>query len=287
MKFRTLLELGRVSNLPTCVSNVAAGWYLSGKDPFAHPAGLLLTTAAILCFYETGMFLNDFFDRRIDQRERPFRPIPSGRISASQVFWIALLLAASGLAITWVSFPSALPVALLLLFGIFAYNLTHSFLAISPLLMGLCRGLIYIFSGYAALGSRPPSSLFLGALVLTAYITGVSTLARRELTGASTVTDPATVTNLAAVTDPAAVTDAPAVTTPFAWHLPRSVASFVEVRKSLSTWRPLPPTIGKLLAGMSVLDALIIFPAGGIQGSLFCILCWGATQLGHRKIAGS
>lgn len=263
MKLRTLFELGRVSNLPTCVSNVTAGWILSGADPLTNPARWLLTTAAILCFYEAGMFLNDFFDREIDQKERPFRPIPSGRISAQQVLWVALLLIATGGAITWGSLPSAIPVAMLLVLAIFAYNLTHHFLYLSPLLMGICRGLIYLFSGYAVLDSRPGALLFLGALILTAYIAGVSTLARWELTNETS--------------------DASSVFTP----LPFSIASLIDARHRLTQLRPRPATIGKLLAGMSLLDALIILPLVGIQWSLFCVLCFGATRLGHRRIAGS
>ena len=42
------------------------------------------------------MYLNDAFDREIDARERPERPIPSGRIGAGPVFAIGFGLLAAG-----------------------------------------------------------------------------------------------------------------------------------------------------------------------------------------------
>src|SRR5262249_31030499 len=77
---RTYLALGRVSNLPTVWTNVVAGIALAGGS-FTRQMAIRLGIAASL-FYVGGMFLNDAFDRGIDARERPERPIPSGRISA-------------------------------------------------------------------------------------------------------------------------------------------------------------------------------------------------------------
>ena len=74
------LRLGRVSNLPTVWTNVVAGAVLSGAAPRA--ATLVALAAALSAFYVGGMYLNDGFDRDIDARERPERPIPSRLVSA-------------------------------------------------------------------------------------------------------------------------------------------------------------------------------------------------------------
>ena len=42
---------------------------------------LLCLLVASGCLYTAGMVLNDVFDYEIDRHERPFRPLPSGRIS--------------------------------------------------------------------------------------------------------------------------------------------------------------------------------------------------------------
>ena len=67
--WRTLLRLGRVSNLPTVWTNTLAGTLLVGGD--WHNARTLIVVVAMSLFYEGGMFLNDYFDREIDARERP------------------------------------------------------------------------------------------------------------------------------------------------------------------------------------------------------------------------
>ena len=83
----TLLRLGRISNLPTVWTNVLASCVISGGAR-ADQLGLLL--AAMTAFYIGGMYLNDFFDRAVDARDRqavpsmPARSRPARfRLSAS------------------------------------------------------------------------------------------------------------------------------------------------------------------------------------------------------------
>ena len=68
---RTLLRLGRVSNLPTVWTNVLAASVLAGGD--LQPGKIVLVVRAMTTFYVGGMYLNDYFDRCIDARERPGR----------------------------------------------------------------------------------------------------------------------------------------------------------------------------------------------------------------------
>src|SRR5262249_23144504 len=86
----TLLKLGRVSNLPTVWTNVLAGAVLSGADWHGTKLGVMLVAMSL--FYVGGMYLNDYFDRAIDKRERPERPIPSGDIAAPTVATIGFAL---------------------------------------------------------------------------------------------------------------------------------------------------------------------------------------------------
>ncbi|HEY0550448.1 MAG TPA: UbiA family prenyltransferase, partial [Verrucomicrobiae bacterium] len=76
-KFRALLLLGRVSNLPTVWSNCLAGWLLGGGGEW--PQFAVLCGGATL-LYVGGMFLNDAFDAEFDAQHRRERPIPSGAI---------------------------------------------------------------------------------------------------------------------------------------------------------------------------------------------------------------
>ena len=86
---QTLLRLGRVSNLPTVWTNVMAGATIANTA--ANIIDVALIALAMTAFYVGGMYLNDFFDRDIDARERPGRPIHAGDISAGAVSAIGFI----------------------------------------------------------------------------------------------------------------------------------------------------------------------------------------------------
>src|SRR3954454_3550433 len=80
VSWRTYAQLVRLPNVFTamadiCLGGVAAGGLIERWAMFA----LLLPASA--CLYCGGMVWNDVFDVEQDRRERPFRPLPSGRIS--------------------------------------------------------------------------------------------------------------------------------------------------------------------------------------------------------------
>src|ERR1700733_11557781 len=137
----TLLKLGRVSNLPTVWTNVLAGAVLSGGDWRNWRLGLMLV--AMSSFYVGGMYLNDFFDRVIDSRERPERPIPSGHISAHAVATIGFCLIGAGAVATAAMGLAAAAMAALLSIFIVAYGLHPNAIRSAQVLMASCRALIY------------------------------------------------------------------------------------------------------------------------------------------------
>src|SRR6185369_1844192 len=90
---RTLLVLGRVSNLPTVWSNCLAGWWLGGAK---NTTELPLLFAGVTLLYVGGMFLNDAFDVEFDRQYRKERPIPSGAVSLAAVWRWGLCALALG-----------------------------------------------------------------------------------------------------------------------------------------------------------------------------------------------
>src|SRR5687768_14900659 len=90
------LALARISNSPTVVSNTLAGAALAGL--LAPDGRVWLLALAFVALYTAGMVLNDVCDYRIDQRERPERPLPSGRVGRGAALGLALGLFAAGLA---------------------------------------------------------------------------------------------------------------------------------------------------------------------------------------------
>jgi 4-hydroxybenzoate polyprenyltransferase len=173
---RTLLILGRVSNLPTVWSNCLAGWWLSGGGNYWKLPLLLLGTSAL---YVGGMFLNDAFDVDFDRQRRPTRPIPSGAIAEDWV-WIygwGCLAVGSVLLILCGIWAGVL--AVILAACIVLYDAVHKVITASPWLMGFCRFWVYVIAGTTGEFGFNGWPIWCGA-ALAFYIVGLSYVARRE-----------------------------------------------------------------------------------------------------------
>jgi len=178
---RTLLILGRVSNLPTVWTNVSVGWFLSGGAWTGELGWILLGMSLV---YVAGMSLNDAFDADWDRAHAAGRPIPSGRIGRRTVWAVGGLEMAAGLVVlaTGTSVHPLLFAGLAL--SVLLYNRLHKRWSGSVLIMGLCRALVYVGAGSAvasnATSLEVPLTLLLisGGTVL--YIAGLTLAARGE-----------------------------------------------------------------------------------------------------------
>lgn len=157
-------------------SNCLAGWWLGGGG---NTGSLPLLILGITVLYLGGMFLNDAFDAEFDRQHRPERPIPSGKISSALVWRLGfgMLLFGNGL-LCFLGVKAGILGGLLALTILF-YDAVHKSLACSPLIMGLCRCLVYPCA--AAVGAQGVNGYAIwGGLALGAYVVGLSFVARRE-----------------------------------------------------------------------------------------------------------
>jgi UbiA prenyltransferase family len=175
-KLRTLLILGRASNLPTVWSNCLAGWWLGGGGTWLSLAWVCF---GVTFLYLGGMFLNDAFDTDFDQRHRPMRPIPSGKVTEKYVWqWGFGCLLTGCLCLIWMSSLTA-ALVLGLSLCILIYDAVHKFVPFAPVLIAACRLLIYLVA--ASVAANGVTGLVLwSAIALACYIIGLSYLARRE-----------------------------------------------------------------------------------------------------------
>jgi 4-hydroxybenzoate polyprenyltransferase len=174
---RTLLVLGRASNLPTVWSNLIAGWVL--VEAF-DGTGLSLLLAGVSFLYIGGMYLNDFCDAQFDTSFRSERPIPSNKISKPLVGFIAVLLFAAGMS-CFIAFGwKTRAIALLLLAAIVLYDFHHKNIAWAPLLMGFCRFLLYPLAATAAAPFYFPAYVWWAGAALGLYVAGITYLAQGE-----------------------------------------------------------------------------------------------------------
>ena len=152
---------------------------MAGGGPIGDFLFLLLGASSV---YIGGMYLNDAFDAEFDAAHRSERPIPAGLIpqrlvSALGWMWLAIGLLGMGLAGTAVA-----PWALALAGAVVAYDIWHKKISWAPVLMAACRFFLYLAA--AASGRYGLTSLAIwGAVVLFAYIVGLSYLARSESFG--------------------------------------------------------------------------------------------------------
>jgi hypothetical protein len=176
--FRTLLVLGRASNLPTVWSNCLAGWYLGGGG---YMSGFVLLCLGATCLYTGGMFLNDAFDVEFDRQHRSERPIPSGAISLGEVwgFGVGWLVLGTVL-LAFFGWPTAILTGLLVV-SILVYDAVHKAIAFSPFLMALCR--FFLFLTAASASDEGVTGLAIWtSLALALYIVGLSYVAKTEST---------------------------------------------------------------------------------------------------------
>jgi len=168
------LRLARISNLPTVWSNVLAASVLAEGTELRCLALVLLAMSAL---YTGGMVLNDAFDRNIDARERPERPIPSGAISTETVWLLGCALLAAGVALLAL-FGVASALGGVVLAGlVLLYDAWHKGNPLSPLIMGACRALVYLGTALAIGPALPPSVAF-AAAALMLYVAGLTRAAK-------------------------------------------------------------------------------------------------------------
>ena len=290
MSWSVYLRLGRVSNLPTVWTNVLAGVALTGV--WVAPAPLAFLALALSLFYIGGMYLNDAFDREIDARERPERPIPSGRVQATTVFATGYGLLGAGLValaveIAWTRQGGYSPtiVAGICLAGVIIfYDARHKANPWSPLLMGLCRVLVYVTAAFAVAGHLG-AAVAIGAVVLLSYLIGLTYAAKQESL--------AEVRNLWPLLFLAA---------PFVYGIPALTGGGAGAALYLgflawvgyAVWllvRPgranFPRAVVSFIAGISLLDGLLMARAGRPDAAAWGVAGFGLTLLLQRYVRGT
>jgi 4-hydroxybenzoate polyprenyltransferase len=279
----TLLKLGRVSNLPTVWTNVLAGTVLAGGTPLS--ARTCIVVLAMSLFYIGGMFLNDYCDRNVDARERPGRPIPAGEISEKVVAGIALALLAAGVALVAMFGIAAAAGGLALALAIFGYDFFHKGNPVAPIIMGLCRALVYCAAASAAVGGVS-GTVSIAAGAILAFTAGLTYAAQQE--------------NLDQIGNlwPLLLLAAPMIVAlPALGHgilgilvyvgLVICVCYAVYLLARLPVLGSVPRAVGYLIAGISLVDAALLASADASGWALLASTGFAATLLLQKYIPGT
>ena len=182
-----------VSSITHCMSGLS-GVIVAAKgipDPWIT---LVSFTAPGLGGFAT-LLLNDYFDRKVDQVIRPWRPIPAGKMRVNQYITLAFTIITLGFILTISLFNlSCLLIALVAAVSAVSYNVSKSRRYIGQLAIALSSSLSFIY-GYAA--SKPalepvPLVLTVGLMSLInglsySFFTSIPDAVEDKIGGAVTV----------------------------------------------------------------------------------------------------
>ena len=149
---RAYCQLCRIPAVFTALADIMLGYLLTHSSIESAPQ-LALLLGASAGLYLSGMVWNDIFDREQDAKERPKRPIPSGRVSLRAANTFASLLTVIGLACAAAAGWRSLAIAGMLTACIFLYDGVLKKTPLGPLFMGGCRSLNVIL-GASTAGER-------------------------------------------------------------------------------------------------------------------------------------
>jgi len=126
-----ILGLGRLPPLNAAVLGFLAGFFISGSANIS----------------------NDYFDLEVDRVNQPGRPLPSGRVTARELWTLSILFAAIGLAAAALLGTSVLALAALAWLAAFLYNARLKEMGLlGNLTVASCVAMTAIMGG-AAVGS--------------------------------------------------------------------------------------------------------------------------------------
>jgi len=194
-KLRAYLVLMRPPNLLTALADILAGFAASASLQHVRGPGvfnfiqhqlpwekLCLTGLSSVCLYAGGVVLNDVFDAKLDQVERPERPIPSGLVPRTNAAIMGGLFLIMGVIMAFLSNRTSGLMALIISALVLSYDaVSKSHPIAGPLNMGLCRGMnlllgVCIFPGHL-------TELGFLAIIPIIYVVAITVTSRGEVHG--------------------------------------------------------------------------------------------------------
>jgi 4-hydroxybenzoate polyprenyltransferase len=300
MNTRAYLQLVRLPNVFTALADILLAALAAQALPQHLPAFVLLALASA-CLYSGGMVWNDFFDLEQDRHERPYRPLPSGRVTRRDAALLGAALLAGGVifaalsGLTHGGFRAApLLLAAALVGAILLYDGWLKRTWAGPVGMGLCR-FLNVLLGLTVAGGLEASWRLPLALVVGLYIAGVTWFARTEarlssqaaLAGAAVVMLASLVLALPLPALLAASPGGARPTSPLFPYLLVALGFLVGIPVGRAIMGPTPPhvqaAVKRALQGLVILDAVLAMALAGSVGLVILLLLVPILYLGRWR----
>ncbi|MFN0069984.1 MAG: UbiA family prenyltransferase [Chloroflexota bacterium] len=276
------LTTARISNSPTVVSNVLVGAALAGMLQPDNQVTLLIV--AMVLFYTAGMVLNDVCDYAWDQQHRPTRPMPAGLVSRTAGMVAVVALFGVGLALLWVSGGLTVVLSGLVLMGVIVlYDVWHKSNPFSPWIMAACRVMVYV-TAFVAFYWPLTWPLAIASFLLVLYMAGLTAIAKSEAHPSMTGYWPAAILFMGPIfyglRGPAPESRILAVL--LAGWILYSIRTVYRAEG-----RNIGLAIGRLIAGISLFDALVLSSAGATASISVALFAFGCTLVFQRYVEGT
>lgn len=280
-RIRAWLDILRVSNAPTCVSNVLVGWMIGGGTDRLWP--LIFITIVIIAIYLAGMILNDVFDADWDRRHRPDRPIPAGLIRRSTAGVVGGVLIVVATSSTVLLGPAVLTATCLLAAMVLVYDACHRFWPVAIIGMSMCRCLVYLTAALVATEAPPAPWLLWSMIAIGLWTAGITLIARRESNG-KPMRWPVLLLPLSSLTAVAIGIQN--------WPLATLTGLLLLLQMLWITtclYRPagVVPAVLGAIAGLSLLDAFLLGLLGAPLPAMIAVCCFAVVTIIHRPLPGT
>ncbi len=276
-KIRALLATSRIANVPSVVSNVwlgvAAAALCNGRGEMAISISqvILLSVTGVL-LYISGNFFNDWMDFDWDVKHRPERALPRKLFVRNDYAWMAMILANLAILLSLQVSGASAGIVIVILISIGIYTWSHKKTPWSVIPMGLCRALLVLLG--ASIFAINASAIF-AALGLLSYIAGLSLNARYE-----SLAEPPRLARIMArgmffLT--ALLVCAAAFRLPhFPWICLLGLLPFSAwMLLCFMKWRrPIPHFVSRLLAGIPLVDWILLLPIAAVGSGNATLACW-------------
>ncbi len=189
--FKDYLLLIRLPNLFTLPSNILVGFAIASALTLTFTSFvqvLVLVTISIF-LYCVGLVLNDLFDYKIDKKERPARPIASGKISRKVAIALVTIFSVIALSLSLLVSVPTFGISLILIALIFGYDKYLKNTQAGPFTIAAARVMNVMLGTSASLNaidSFPQFIILVFVLTITfVYVSLIGFISKYEVQGFS------------------------------------------------------------------------------------------------------
>ena len=177
--------LVRIPNVLTTISNILLGYIFFTSIHHLDYFDVFILISISASLYIGGMVSNDYFDIKIDKKERPLRPLPSNKISKKNALIIIVISFLYSLTLSVILGWHTFIITLIMVTLIFLYNRFLKNTIFGPINMGVIRSLNVVLGGSQSIflieGSIFDIRFFIPLLSEFLYVSAITILSKNEI----------------------------------------------------------------------------------------------------------